>query len=158
MKMRLTVQDPVAGVSPVPGVNHHERAGALLRTGLMLGTAFAGLGVAFGALGAHALRSMLGHEMMDVFETGVRYQMYHAFAIIAAGLMTRMLENSLGGIRVSIVLFAAGIILFSGSLYAIALTGRAWIGYFTPLGGLAFIAGWVSLLLAIGLRRVKDIS
>jgi len=84
--------------------------------------------------------------MLAVFETGVRYQMYHALAVLAVGLMMARL----GGWLFSAAgwLFTAGIVLFSGSLYALALTGTAWLGAITPLGGLAFLAGWACLIVA----------
>jgi uncharacterized membrane protein YgdD (TMEM256/DUF423 family) len=117
---------------------------------LYIGAAAAGfLGVAIGAFGAHALRARLAPEMLGVFETGVRYQMYHALAACAAACAwTRWPRRMFG---VAGVLFLAGIVVFSGSLYALALTGQRWLGGVTPLGGLAFLAGW--LLLAIGAWR-----
>ena len=99
-----------------------------------------------GAFGAHGLRSRLTPEMLAVFETGVRYQMYHALALLAvAGLMDRFngwLIVTAGW------LFVAGIVLFSGSLYTLALTGITTLGAITPLGGLAFLAGWACLAVA----------
>ena len=117
-----------------------------------MGAAAAGfLGVAFGAFGAHALRARLSPEMLAVFETGVRYQMYHAFAAIAAAWAFARWPKRVFG--VAGVLFLAGIVVFSGSLYALALTGERWLGAITPLGGLAFLAGW--LCLAWGARRAQ---
>jgi uncharacterized membrane protein YgdD (TMEM256/DUF423 family) len=119
---------------------------------LYLGAAAAGfLGVAFGAFGAHALRARLSPEMLAVFETGVRYQMYHAFAAIAAAWAFARWPKRVFG--TAGVLFLAGIVVFSGSLYALALTGERWLGAITPLGGLAFLAGW--LCLAWGVRRAQ---
>ncbi len=104
------------------------------------------LAVAFGAFGAHALRGRLTPELLAVFETGVRYQMYHALAIFAVGLM---MARS-GGWLFSTAgwLFTAGIVLFSGSLYVLALTGITIFGAITPIGGLLFLAGWGCLLVA----------
>src|SRR3954468_604776 len=115
-----------------------------------MGAAVAGfLGVAFGAFGAHALRSTLSPDMLAIFETGVRYQMYHAFAaVVAAWAFARWQRRIFG---VAGLLFLAGIVVFSGSLYALALTGTRWLGAVTPLGGLAFLAGWA--LLASGAWR-----
>jgi uncharacterized membrane protein YgdD (TMEM256/DUF423 family) len=104
------------------------------------------LGVAAGAFGAHALRARLTAEHLAVFETGARYQMYHALALFAvAWAVTRwpgQLPVWAGW------LFVTGTVLFSGSLYALALTGTRWLGAITPLGGVAFLAGWLCLVLA----------
>ena len=99
--------------------------------------------MAFGAFGAHALRATLSAEMLAVFETGVRYQMYHAFATIAAAWACARWPRRVFG--VAGCLFLAGIVVFSGSLYALALTGERWLGAITPLGGVAFLAGWLCL-------------
>ena len=111
-----------------------------------LGAGSALIGVAAGAFGAHALRARLAPDLLAVFETGARYQMYHAFGLLAvAWAMTRWpgpLVQWAGW------LFLAGTILFSGSLYALALSGIRWLGAITPLGGLAFLAGWACLVLA----------
>ena len=113
---------------------------------LGLGAASAFIGVAAGAFGAHALRARLAPDMLAVFETGARYQMYHAFGLLAvAWAVTRWP----GPLTVwAGWLFAAGTILFSGSLYALALSGIRWLGAITPFGGVAFLAGWVCLALA----------
>src|SRR5438067_1929277 len=114
------------------------------RTFLLIGAIFGFLGVAFGAFGAHALRSRLSPEMLTVFETGVRYQMYHAFAIlIVAAAIGRIGDAQL--LTIAGWLFFAGVILFSGSLYALALSGVGILGAVTPLGGLLFLAGWATL-------------
>jgi uncharacterized membrane protein YgdD (TMEM256/DUF423 family) len=111
---------------------------------LYIGAAAAGLlGVAFGAFGAHALRARLSPEMLAAFETGVRYQMYHAFAVIAAAWAFARWPRSVFGVAGA--LFLAGIVVFSGSLYALALTGTRWLGAITPIGGVAFLAGWLCL-------------
>jgi uncharacterized membrane protein YgdD (TMEM256/DUF423 family) len=101
------------------------------------------LGVALGAFGAHALKGRLDAELLVVFETGVRYQMVHALALLAVGWAhTRWPGTVLttGG-----WLFVVGTVLFSGSLYALSLTGVRWLGAITPIGGLAFLAGWLCL-------------
>jgi uncharacterized membrane protein YgdD (TMEM256/DUF423 family) len=109
--------------------------------------ALAGLtGVAFGAFGAHGLRGKLSPDMLAVFETAVRYQMYHALAIFGVGLLLAPMGGWL--IRTAGWLFTAGIVIFSGSLYALALTGNTMLGAITPIGGLAFLAGWACLLVA----------
>ncbi|HKS30300.1 MAG TPA: DUF423 domain-containing protein [Pyrinomonadaceae bacterium] len=108
-----------------------------------IGAISACIAVAAGAFGAHGLKSHLNAEMLAVFETGVRYQMYHAFAlIVTAWALTRWPGHLM---ETSGWLFVAGTILFSGSLYLLSLTGQRWLGAITPLGGLAFIAGWLCL-------------
>src|SRR5947208_16314881 len=118
--------------------------GAMDRTFLLLGGILGFLGVALGAFGAHALRSRLSPEMLAVFETGVRYQMYHTFAvlIVAAAI------GHIGNDRLLVAagwLFFTGVLLFSGSLYALALSGVATLGAITPIGGLLFLIGWACL-------------
>jgi uncharacterized membrane protein YgdD (TMEM256/DUF423 family) len=111
------------------------------RTFLALGALMAGLAVAAGAFGAHGLRNRLSPEMLAVFETGVRYQMYHALGLLAvAWAATRWPGAATAG-----WLFVAGIVVFSGSLYVLALSGVKWLGAVTPLGGLCFLAGWAAL-------------
>ena len=111
---------------------------------LYIGAAAAGfLGVAFGAFGAHALRAKLSPEMLAIFETGVRYHMYHAFAAVAAAWAVARWQRRMFGLAG--VLFLAGIVVFSGSLYLLALTGERWLGAITPIGGVAFLAGWTCL-------------
>lgn len=116
------------------------------KTFLLIGALAAFLGVAFGAFGAHALRARLSPEMLAVFETGARYQMYHALAIIAVGLILGRMDGWM--VRTAGWMFTAGIVLFSGSLYALALTGVKTFGAVTPLGGLAFLIGWALLAVA----------
>jgi len=108
------------------------------------------LGVIAGAFGAHALRGRLDPDMIAVFETGARYQMYHALALFAAAWLAGRGATAAAGWAGR--LFIAGVVLFSGSLYALALTGVRGLGAITPLGGLAFIAGWIAL--ALGARRI----
>jgi uncharacterized membrane protein YgdD (TMEM256/DUF423 family) len=116
------------------------------KTFLLVGALFAFLGVAFGAFGAHSLRGRLSPEMLTVFETGVRYQMYHALAILLVGLMM----SPMGGwaIHTAGWAFVIGIVVFSGSLYLLALTGTTMFGAITPIGGLAFLVGWACLMVA----------
>ena len=116
------------------------------KTFLLLGAVAAFLAVTLGAFGAHGLRGRLSPEMMAVFQTGVQYQMYHALALIlVAGIMARM---SGWLIQAAGWCFAAGIVLFSGSLYALALTGVTILGAITPIGGLFFLIGWACLAFA----------
>jgi uncharacterized membrane protein YgdD (TMEM256/DUF423 family) len=116
------------------------------RTFLLIGAVAAVIGVGFGAFGAHGLRGKLSPEMLAVFETGVRYQMYHAFAILITGLTLARFDGAL--IRAAGWCFTAGIVLFSGSLYGVALTDVRILGTITPLGGLAFLVGWGCLVLS----------
>jgi uncharacterized membrane protein YgdD (TMEM256/DUF423 family) len=114
-----------------------------LRSGwIALGAVNAALAVAAGAFAAHGLRDRLDARSLEVFETASRYHMYHALAIIAAGVLA---SSALRGAQIAAWIFQAGIVLFSGSLYALALTGVKGLGAVTPLGGLAFLAGWLWL-------------
>lgn len=116
---------------------------------LALGSILAGLGVAAGAFGAHALKDILDPPMLQVFETATRYVMYHAFGLcIVSWAIDRYPEQRL---EKSGWLFLIGILLFSGSLYMVSLAGIRWMGAVTPIGGLAFMIGW--LLLAWGVWR-----
>ena len=117
------------------------------RNFLLVGGLAGFVGVALGAFGAHGLRSRVSPEMLAVFETGVRYHMYHAFAI----LIVAAAIGSIGASRLLTIAgwsFSAGIVLFSGSLYALALTGVGTLGAITPLGGLLFLLGWGCLAFA----------
>ncbi|MGH7204984.1 MAG: DUF423 domain-containing protein [Nitrospiraceae bacterium] len=113
------------------------------RTFFLIGSLVAFLGVAGGAFGAHSLKAMLPAEQVIVFETAVRYQMYHAFALFIAGWASQQYQHV--ALRVAGWLFVLGIVLFSGSLYILAFSGPRWLGALTPLGGLAFLAGWALL-------------
>lgn len=101
------------------------------------------LAVAAGAFGAHGLQGKLDPHSLEVFETGARYQMYHALAIGLAALATR--GASVASAQAAAIFFLVGIVLFSGSLYVIALTGTRAFGIVTPFGGLAFLVGWATL-------------
>ena len=104
------------------------------------GSILAGLGVVFGALGAHALKSSLSPQLLMTFETGVRYQMYHGLGLLAlAWAISRWPERRLVP---AVWLLLAGTVVFSGSLYLLVLTGARWLGAITPFGGVAFVAGW----------------
>ena len=108
-----------------------------------LGALSALVSVAAGAFGAHALRERLAPDMLAVFETGARYQMYHALGLLAVAWAVTRWPGSAAGLAGW--LFLAGTILFCGTLYLLALTGQRWLGAITPLGGLAFSVGWAAL-------------
>jgi uncharacterized membrane protein YgdD (TMEM256/DUF423 family) len=108
-----------------------------------MGAVLGAIGVAAGAFGAHALRSRLAPDMLAVFETGVRYHLMHALALLAVGWAAARWPSP--AVTAAGWLFVAGILLFSGSLYALALSGVRAIGLVTPVGGLAFILGWIAL-------------
>lgn len=107
--------------------------------------------VAAGAFGAHALRSRLPADLLAVFETGVRYQAYHALALFAVAWAAS--RGALPQAAWAGWLFVAGTVIFSGSLYVLALTGTRWWGAVTPLGGVSFLAGWVCLAWAMASAR-----
>lgn len=110
---------------------------------LLIGALSAAITVALGAFGAHGLRAVLSAEMLAVFETGVRYQMYHALALVALGLAG---SGRLGRLAtVAGGLFVAGSVCFSGSLYLLTLAGTKGIGLVTPLGGVMLLVGWLVL-------------
>ena len=116
------------------------------RTFLALGALSAAISVAAGAFGAHALRTRLGPDLLAIFETGARYQMYHAIGLALAAWAASRFPG--GAAAAAGWLFALGTVLFSGSLYALALTGVRALGAVTPFGGVAFIAGWIALAIA----------
>jgi len=121
------------------------------QTFLLLGSLAGFLGVGLGAFGAHGLKTRLSAEMLAVFETGVRYQRYHALALLVVSAAL----GHLGSARLLVGagwLFVAGIVLFSGSLYALALSGVTTLGAITPIGGLAFLGGWACLALFAAAR------
>jgi uncharacterized membrane protein YgdD (TMEM256/DUF423 family) len=119
---------------------------AMDRTFLLIGAVLGFLGVALGAFAAHGLKNRLSPEMLEVFDTGVRYHMYHTFAI----LIVAAAIGHIGNARLLAMagwFFFAGILLFSGSLYALALTGVGIFGAVTPIGGVLFLIGWACLAL-----------
>lgn len=115
---------------------------------VLLGVAFAFTGVALGAFGAHGLQGRVPAADLETFETGVRYQMYHALALFAVAWLAGRLPES-AAMLASGWLLSAGIVVFSGSLYLLVLTDTRWLGAVTPLGGLAFLAGWIALAVAV---------
>jgi len=124
----------------------------MFRTAWIIGSMSAFLGVAAGAFGAHALKDTVPPELLIVYETGVRYQLIHAVALLAVGLAAAV--RPAGGWAIPIGLFTAGTVLFSGSLYALALSGVRWLGAVTPLGGVCFLVGWLAVIwIVLGAER-----
>lgn len=113
---------------------------------MVLGSILGACGVALGAFGAHGLKSRVDPAMLAVFETAVRYHLTHALALLAVAWASERWPGPAS--TAAGWLFAAGIAIFSGSLYVMVLTGARWLGAVTPLGGLALIAGWCALALA----------
>ncbi len=115
---------------------------------LVVGAVYGFLGVALGAFGAHGLKARLGPDLLAVWKTGVEYQFYHALALLLVGLLARGAASS-GAYHAAGLCFALGVLVFSGSLYALSLSGVRVLGAITPLGGLLFLAGWICLGLAV---------
>jgi uncharacterized membrane protein YgdD (TMEM256/DUF423 family) len=117
------------------------------KTFALAGAVSAFLAVAAGAFGAHALRARLPADLLAVFETAARYQMYHALALLAVAILAARWPGM--PMRAAGWLFIGGTAVFSGSLYLLALSGTRWLGAVTPLGGLLFLAGWIALAAGI---------
>ncbi len=111
-----------------------------------VGAAFSLLSVLLGAFGAHTLKDKLSKEMLDIFEVAVRYQMYHGIGLIVVAWAFSQWQSNY--ISAAGWCFIVGILIFSGSLYILSLTGLRWFGAITPIGGIAFIAGWGCLIIA----------
>ena len=116
-----------------------------------MGALYGGLAVAFGAFGAHALRGRVEERLLEVFETGVRYQMYHALALLCLGFIATRIDAT--WIRISGWGFVLGVLIFSGSLYTLVFSGIRVFGAITPIGGVLLIASW--LILAWNLFRLS---
>ncbi|ARJ39463.1 DUF423 domain-containing protein [Sporosarcina sp. P21c] len=116
---------------------------------IIAGAINAAIAVGFGAFGAHALKDRLSEHYLAVWETAVQYQMFHAIALLAIGIL---MSNALLGPSTQLswagYLILAGIVIFSGSLYVLSLSGIGILGAITPIGGVAFIAGWIMLIIA----------
>lgn len=118
------------------------------RTTLITGSVFMALAVAFGAFGAHIVEGLLTPERFDVYKTGVDYHFYHALGLLILGaIATNIPENR--WLSWSGYCFTAGILIFSGSLYLLTLTDTGWLGAITPIGGVAFILGWIFLAMGV---------
>ena len=125
-------------------------ANRLARMTVGAGAIAGAAGVALGAFGAHALRGVLDAAALATWHTAVEYQLWHALALLACGVLAR--QHEVRVLRIAAFAFATGIVLFCASLYLLALGAPHWLGAITPLGGVAFIVGWIAL--AIGTRRI----
>ena len=113
----------------------------------MIGSALMALAVGLGAFGAHGLKSHLSENMLQTYKTGVDYHFYHALGLLLIGVLAATMPSSL--LKWSAICLTAGIVLFSGSLYILSISGIKWLGAITPFGGLSFIAGWILLFVAV---------
>ena len=114
---------------------------------LIIGSIAMALAVALGAFGAHGLKEMLTDEMLDIFETGVRYHFYHAIGLLLISVVAQLMPDS-SLLQWSGWLMVGGILIFSGSLYVLSISQIRWMGAITPVGGLFFIISWILLALA----------
>lgn len=120
----------------------------IVRTFLVIAAILGGLSVAGGAFASHALREKLTERSLEIFETGARYQMYHALALLAVAILLSRADVAPGLLTAAGFAFIAGVLIFSGSLYALSLSGIKWMGAVAPLGGTAFLIGWGCLAVA----------
>ncbi len=123
---------------------------SLILTRIFIATAaiFGGLSVVGGAFASHALKDKLTDRALEIFETGARYQMYHALALLLVALILSRAEQSQTFFTIAGWAFIAGTVIFSGSLYTLSLSNIKWLGAITPLGGVAYIVGWGCLVVA----------
>ena len=119
----------------------------MTRIFLAIASMFGGISVVFGAFASHALKDRLSDKSLAIWETGTKYQMYHALALMLVAILISRFPNSTL-LAVAGYAFIAGVFIFSGSLYALTLTGIKWLGAITPIGGLALIVGWLCLAFA----------
>lgn len=120
----------------------------MTRIFMAIAAILAGIAVAAGAFASHALKEKLTERALEIFETGARYQMYHSLALLLVAVLLSRAEASQTPLLASGSAFLVGIALFSGSLYALSLSGINWLGAITPLGGAAFLVGWSCLAIA----------
>jgi len=120
----------------------------MVRIFLGIAAILGGLSVAGGAFASHALKEKLSERAIEIFETGARYQMYHALALLMVALLLSRAEAAQSILVAAGVAFIVGVVIFSGSLYTLSLTNIKWLGAITPLGGVAFIIGWSCLAVA----------
>lgn len=120
----------------------------MTRIFLFVAAILGGISVAAGAFGAHALKEKLSEQAISIFETAARYQMYHALALLLVALLLSRTETAQSTLTAAGIAFIAGVVIFSGSLYALSFTGIKWLGAITPLGGVGFLVGWGCLAIA----------
>jgi uncharacterized membrane protein YgdD (TMEM256/DUF423 family) len=125
-----------------------------MRLFLTAGAISGAMAVLLGAFGAHLLKQMISPEMLEVFKTGIQYQFYHTFALLMVGLLMNL--NPTKSLKWSGYLFMSGILIFSGFLYLLALTGIKTLGMIVPIGGVMFVTGWICML--IHLLKIKALS
>lgn len=113
---------------------------------IIIGSVAMAIAVGAGAFGAHALKTVLSAERLETWQTAVQYQAWHALALLLVGVIASHFELNL---NIPAYLFLAGILIFSGSLYLLCLTNTSWLGAITPIGGVAFIAGWIVLAVKV---------
>ena len=118
-----------------------------MKSWIILGAFLAALAVIFGAFGAHGLKNKVSPDDLIIFETGVKYHMYHALGLILIGILGFYYNSDI--IQIPAVLISIGLLIFSGSLYILVLSGLRWLGAITPIGGVLLIAGWLMLALKI---------
>ena len=117
----------------------------IIKVSFLFAAAGGGLAVLLGAFGAHGLRGRIEERLLDTFQTGVEYQMYHCLALLVVGILMREWGSSLS-LDIASCAFMLGILLFSGSIYGLVFTNMKWLGLVTPFGGLCFVVGWCALL------------
>tara|TARA_B110000444_G_scaffold3596_1_gene3325 strand:+ start:2909 stop:3277 length:369 start_codon:yes stop_codon:yes gene_type:complete len=122
-----------------------------MKTWIVFGSILTGLAILLGAFGAHALKSRISPEDLAIFETGIRYHIYHSIGLILIGILGFYFPHNL--IDIPAKLFLLGISIFSGSLYLLVLTNTRWLGAITPIGGICYMIGW--LLLAFNIYRFE---
>jgi len=114
-----------------------------------LGAVLGAIGVAMGAFGAHALKDKVDARMLDIWSTATQYQLWHALAIVAVALLAGREGANSTAVQVAGGAFTFGVVVFSGSLFLLVLTGKTWLGAITPIGGTALIVGWIALAIAL---------
>jgi len=115
----------------------------------VIGAALGAIGVAMGAFGAHMLKDKVEPRMLDIWSTATQYQLWHALAIVAVALLVSRDGGNTTAARVAGGAFSFGVVVFSGSLFLLVLTGKSWLGAITPIGGTSLIVGWIALAIAL---------
>ncbi len=126
------------------------------RLAILLGSGNAALAIILGAFAAHALENSLSERMISIFNTAVDYHLYHALGLVVVGIIIKQQHLPHKALHLAIYLMLIGIIIFCGSLYALALSGVTKLGMITPIGGISFIAAWISVLISIAARNAKQ--